>query len=147
MDVYKINNLINALMCTKKKLIVMDENDLLSKEEKEGFLEVISSLDKKRNLMSNVGDSVCKMVSSSLNDKKLKVLGKYHNYDLVIQKKKKNYGLIIFNAPTNYGEDILNVYRDYYNSDYKCSIVFLNDLVEKYDETIERIVGDSSDEN
>lgn len=145
-DVYKINNLISALMCTKKKLIVIDKNDLIKGKKNEGFLKALIDACKKKDGISPIYDSVCNNLSKSLADHKFKVLGKYHNFDLVIQKKKKNYGIIIFNAPTNYGEDILNVYRDHYNSKFPYSIVFLNEFVDDYDAVVSRIIEETKNE-
>ena len=147
MDVYKINNLIGSLMCTKKKLYVIDEEDLLNKDKKEGFLKAISDLRKKTHRMNNIVDSVCLKLAKSFAEHKLKVLGKCFNYDLVVQKKNKNYGIIIFNAPTNYGEDILNIYRDYYNMNFNCSIVFLNEIIEDYDAVVKRIIEEVKNAN
>ena len=56
------------------------------------------------------------------------------------------YGITIFNAPTNYGIDILNIYRDNYNSSFPNKLVFLNEFVEKYDETIYKLLEAFKDE-
>lgn len=146
-DIYKINNLISGLMCTKKKLIIIDKEKLLENNKKEGFLKSVDELKNSPSIISPIVDPVASSLAKSFAEHKLKVLGKYNNYDLVVQKKKKNYGVIIFNAPTNYGEDILNIYRDYDCSDFPCSIVFLNDFIENFENVVQEIIEDTKNEN
>lgn len=146
LDVYRINNILNLIVCVKKKLIIIDKKSLLESDKSEGIVSNIKNLDKANDIVCEIKDSVVKMIEKSLTSRKVKVLGKYNNYDLLVKKNNKMYGITIFNAPTNYGIDILNIYRDNYNSSFPNKLVFLNEFVEKYDETIYKLLEAFKDE-
>ena len=139
-DVYENKNLISNLVCVKKKLFIIDRANILESPKKSGFVNEISKLLEKEDVIYPIVDKTVAKIASALGKKKIKVLGQYLNYDIVFNKDGINYGLIIFNAPTNYGSDILNAYRDSNKSAFPFKVVYINDFVEDFNGTIDKIV-------
>ena len=77
------------IVCVKKKLIIIDKKSLLESDKSEGIVSNIKNLDKANDIVCEIKDSVVKMIEKSLTSRKVKVLGKYNNYDLLVKKNNK----------------------------------------------------------
>ena len=145
-DIYENKNLISNLVCVKKKLFIIDKANILASPEKGGFVNEIAKLVNPNDIIYPIVDKTVAKIASALTKRKVKVLGQYLNYDIVFNKDGINYGIILFNAPTNYGSDILNAYRDSYKSEFSFKVIYVNDFVEDFNGTIDKILEATKDD-
>ncbi len=145
-DIYENKNLISNLVCVKKKLYIIDKNDLLGSDNGLGFAKEVKNLLEHKDIIYPITDKTCLKIAQSLTRHKIRVLGVYRNFDIVVEKNNKYFGLIIFNCPSNYGNDILNSYRDQVFSSFPFKVVYVNDLIENYNECIDDIVKEVNHE-
>ena len=145
-DIYENKNLISNLICAKRKLYIVDKEELLKKENKTGFVKCVDELLDVKDIIHPIDDKSCQRLAQTLIHHKIHVLGTYREYDILIQKNQKNYGIILYNAPSNYGSDILNTYRDQHFSEFPSSVIYINDLIEDYYGCIKRIIGDAKND-
>ncbi len=145
-DIYENKNLISNLVCVKKKLYIIDSNDLLSEENSLGFVKEIKALIEHKDIIYPIIDKTSLKISQSLAKHKIHVLGTYRNFDILVEKNNKYFGLMIFNSPSNYGNDILNSYRDQIFSPFPFKVIYINDLIENYNECINDIVREVNNE-
>ena len=145
-DIYENKNLISNLVCVKKKLYIIDQNDLLGSDEGLGFVKEVKTLLENKDIIYPITDKTCLKIAQSLARHKIHVLGVYRNFDIVVEKNNKYFGLMIFNSPSNYGNDILNSYRDQVFSPFPFKVIYVNDLIENYNECINSIVKEVNHE-
>ena len=145
-DIYENKNLISNLVCVKKKLYIIDKYDIINADEATSFVKEVKSLLEKEDIIYPIVDKTMLTLAQVLARHKIKVLGQYRNYDLLVQKNNKNLGIIVFNSPTNYGNDILNAYRNQVYSKFPCLIIYINDLIENFDECVNKIIQEASHE-
>ena len=145
-DIYENKNLISNLVCVKKKLYIIDKYDIINADETTSFVNEVRLLLEKEDIIYPIVDKTIQSLSQVLARHKIKVLGQYRNYDLLVQKNNKNLGIIVFNSPSNYGNDILNAYRNQIYSKFPCLVIYINDLIEDFDACVNKIIQEATNE-
>lgn len=134
-------SMIDALLSCKKELIIIDNNNILSKEDNSHFIQEVKKVVNHELPKFYVQkDSIVEKISRSLVRYRIKTIGTYLPINLVVEYENKYFGIVIFENPGSTEFSIMNEYREITSSDFPISIVWLSDLVNDFHKTIQRIV-------
>ena len=140
-DEYTIDNIMNIILSCSKQLIIYDNKNELNKEKKS---LLINTLLQKINYQLPQcvlrDETVINKISKSLSRFRIKTVGIYYPLHLVVEYENKYFGIMLFENPSNTEFSILNNYREFKSNDFPIVIVWLSNLVDNYDNTINEIV-------
>lgn len=134
-------NMINMLLCCDVEIIILDDKNILSEEETSKFIEHINLIKKPVDLNLYLPeDSVIERLSKGLVRYRIKTIGSFKPINLVVEYDGMYFGIIIIENPDTTDFTLLNEYREFKSIDFPITIVWLSDLVENYNKTLQRIV-------
>ena len=125
----------------KPEIIILDDKNILSEEETSKFIEHINLIKKPVDLNLYLPeDSVIEKLSKGLVRYRIKTIGSFKPINLVVEYDGMYFGIIIIENPDTTDFTLLNEYREFKSIDFPITIVWLSDLVENYNKTLQRIV-------
>lgn len=145
---FEVANLLDLLLLCRKKLVILDNNNLLGSDVKTRFLteirEVINNQDVylPKHAVGAVSVLVQKLEAVGIKVYSSSVLS------LLLQKGEKFYGVLIFWAEENTDYEILNEFRENHfisKNMLETFIVWSFELMESVEKTAERILKGMKD--
>lgn len=145
---FDVANLLDILLLCRKKLVILDNNNLLESETKTKFLEEI------REVISHKDAYLPKHAVGAVNElvKRLEAAGiKVYSssvLSLLLQKDERFYGVLVFWDEENTDYEILNEFRENYlisKDMLEIFIVWSFELMGSVEKTAERIVKGMND--
>lgn len=136
-----VTSMINNLLSCGKKLIIIDTKNHLKEEKQTLFVsklnEIINYNLPKCVLQEN---SVIANVSKSLSRFQIKTRMVSLPLHFIVEYDKKYFGILLYENPSNTEFTLLNEFREFKSCDFPIVVVWLSQLVEDYNRTINEIV-------
>lgn len=140
-DESKSANMANVLLCCSKKLIIIDNKNVLNMNEPKRFINIIKSLIKDEEIhFYTRDDSIISHLEKSLARYRFDALGSYSPIDLIVEYENKYYGIMLIEDPDNTDFEVLNEFREFKSNDFPIIPIWLSDLVNDYNGQIHKIV-------
>lgn len=142
-DFLSLENIHHLLLC--KKLIILDNNNILRNETNTLFVSLLTSLlDNKLEIFNIDITPLLLKLGSTFNKYGIIVHGSYEDMGLMLEYNNTYYGILFFANPKRNHVEILEEYREYYlgyrHNNIKVYIIWIVDLLTKYDEVLQEIV-------
>jgi hypothetical protein len=127
---------LTSLLTTKKKLIIIDNDNLLRKETDTSFIKAIAPVFENHPIFNLDINEILLKLASELNKFGIIVHGSHHDLSLVIEKNNTYYGILLFCNPDTSHLDLIEDYREYYEvyrrNNMKVLIVWILDLLHDF---------------
>lgn len=138
---YLSNGYINNLLSCSKEIIILDSNNYLKQEVKSKFVvQLQNMLDYEIPKYELIENTIVDSISNSLSKLRIKTVGIFEPFHLLVEYENKYYGIMIVENPNNTDFTVLNTYREIKSNSMPIIMIWLSDLVENYARTINDIV-------
>ncbi len=141
-DEYISYNMADLLISAGKKLIILDNKNILNHHQiNSKFLELITNIVKTEPYhLSLIPLSLSEKISKTLRKSQIETIGAYYPLSLVLEYDNKYYGIILIENPINTEFTVLNEYREFKSNEFPIIVIWLSDLINDYNGVMHKVV-------
>ncbi len=140
-DEYSAINMVNTLLSCHRQLIILDADGYLENDIDTHFMRNLKNIiHQSTEPVSFVMDDVVTKLADDLAKYKIKAIGSYNQYSLIVQFHQRYYGIMLFEDPKMTEFEILNHYRSIGTGMFPTIAIWIVEWATHPEQTIEKIV-------
>ena len=133
--------MVNTLLSCHRQLIILDADGYLEKDIDTHFMRNLKNIiHQSTEPVSFVMDDVVTKLADDLAKYKIKAIGSYNQYSLIVQFHQRYYGIMLFEDPKMTEFEILNHYRSIGTGMFPTIAIWIVEWATHPEQTIEKIV-------
>ncbi len=140
-DEYSAVNMVSTLLSCRHQLVILDSEQYLEQNIDTHFMRNLKHvIQDSAEPIALVMDEVIGKLAKDLSKYKIKAIGSYDQYTLIVQYHQRYYGIMLFEDPKMTEFELLNHYRSIGTGTFPTIVIWLVDWATHPEQTIEKIV-------